>query len=1061
MSKNEMKSWVQSVGNVREGWLRELVESYELDWRAAIKKNQRGISLASSSIKDRVEELPDDQRQLAQSTIKSIDQYYRRTLDHQSKAEQATKVRRGGDVDDASHDIDEPTLAPDRPYDSKRSLGSDYETLLPGPEVESAEVETLDGVPSQESGFEPTLDGVSVGAVTSPRASAPADQPTAAVEDGANFSVGAKQVGAGARIVRGKHARKFEAAAPGTLIGDYRIEKVLGQGGMGVVYLATQQKLDRLVALKMILGSGEIRESLLERFDAEAKAIAKFQHENIVRIFETSEHAGMPFFSLEFIEGATLSDLLQDGPMAPIDAAGILAQVARGLQYAHDQNIIHRDIKPANVLLTNEGVPKVSDFGLAREIERDQSLSMDGAVVGTPGYMAPEQARGARDVGAAADIWGMGAMLYAMLTGRAPFVGSNPGESLMMLLRDEPVPPSRLRMKVPQDIETICLKCLEKDIEKRYETAEALAEDLERYTRGEPISARPISKTERVVRWCKRNPKIALPTGIAASLALALAVGGPLAAGTIYQQKEVVQETNQQLEATNTKLAQSEQEERAARELAQQNEVKAKQAEVVAVEAKELAQRNAESAQVGYKSAVDALKSLVFGVLRKLEDRPGMQDVREELLVTAREGLQRLDSTASDPTQNNILAAGTLRRLGDVNFETGRMPAAKECYGRCLEIVTALDAKGELPGRFHNLSTARDLHAQALKNLGELTDAQSEFKEALELRRQWLATEPNNEGVRQNVAATLGRLAFVEMDLGNLDEAESLFDESAEIRQAAFKDDRYSLGPKMEWLGAKWSLEKLRMRRGDLSKAATNLMPIAEGLETLAEANPFMLAVSWNAGLAHMDLARWSLYQGKTDVAAEAAEIAFSRLRQIRQSEKKNLRLDANFGQSLNLLISCRRYRDPLADEKELVNESIQVHEKLLTSSPSSLPLKMQLVLALATGGELEVAVAKLDELPALKQDTPSGWWECLASINNRLAQRLMDDEGKSDHYLDSAMKSLRRGIQSKQLNRSMVQMHPEWKILREQSEWSRLAENPQKESKNPAENWTAVPMPE
>jgi WD40 repeat protein len=313
----------------------------------------------------------------------------------------------------------------------------------------------------------------------------------------------------------------------------YEILDEVGRGGMGVVYRARHEGLNRLVALKMIRPGGDLEERA--RFKLEAEAVARLQHPNIVQIFEVGEADGRPYCALEFADGGSLAQKLAARPLPPREAARLVEALAGAMQLAHSRNIVHRDLKPANVLLTADGVPKITDFGLARHLDSDRGLTQTGAVVGTPSYMAPEQASGRRqDVGSAADVYALGAVLYECLTGRPPFQGATVLETLDQVRHQEPVPPSRLQPKTPRDLETICLKCLRKQPEQRYASAAALAEDLRRWQAGEPITARPVGRVERAVKWVRRNPVVA---GLLALLLLATASG----AGGIYLRYQEVQ----------------------------------------------------------------------------------------------------------------------------------------------------------------------------------------------------------------------------------------------------------------------------------------------------------------------------------------------------------------------------------------------------------------------------------------------------------------------------------------------------------------------------------------
>jgi serine/threonine-protein kinase len=333
-------------------------------------------------------------------------------------------------------------------------------------------------------------------------------------------------------------ARAFgdeSASRPPTIPG-YEVLEPLGRGGMGVVYKARQRSLNRVVALKLLPAATHTGPQPATRFRTEAQAIARLQHPNIVQVYEAGEHEAVPFYSMEYVSGLSLARVLRDGPLPLRRAAECLEQVARAVHYAHQQGVVHRDLKPANILLSfsgdpegsasdalpsgsplNEAVPKIVDFGLAKAFGVGPDVTATGQVVGTPAYMAPEQLRGTANVGPASDVYGLGAVLYAALTGRPPFRGDTVYVILSQVGEREPEPPRRLNPGVPRDLETICLKCLEKEPERRYPTAQAVADDLRRWLKGEAPLAQPAGAVERAARWGRRNR-------LAAALLLALVV---------------------------------------------------------------------------------------------------------------------------------------------------------------------------------------------------------------------------------------------------------------------------------------------------------------------------------------------------------------------------------------------------------------------------------------------------------------------------------------------------------------------------------------------------------
>jgi WD40 repeat protein len=327
--------------------------------------------------------------------------------------------------------------------------------------------------------------------------------------------------------------------------GGYELLAEIARGGMGVVYKARQTSLNRLVAIKMLLAGPFASPEFLARFRAEAETAAKLRHPNIVSILEVGQHEDLPYFSMEYVEGPNLAQLVQDGPLEPKRAAACVHTLAEAVQYAHSLGVLHRDLKPSNVLVDMFEQPRITDFGLAKQLSASEGsiltrqLTLTGQMLGSPAFMAPEQATGDTGrIGPACDIYSLGAVLYWLLTCRPPHLGSTLGETIRSVQEDEPVPPRRLNRAVPLDLETICLKCLEKEPSRRYATAKKLADDVGRFLADEPVHARPVSRTEKVWRWCRRKPALASLGASVLVLMVLLAVGALTAAFRINRERQ-------------------------------------------------------------------------------------------------------------------------------------------------------------------------------------------------------------------------------------------------------------------------------------------------------------------------------------------------------------------------------------------------------------------------------------------------------------------------------------------------------------------------------------------
>jgi serine/threonine-protein kinase len=516
-------------------------------------------------------------------------------------------------------------------------------------------------------------------------------------------------------------------------IAGYQILDELGRGGMGVVFRARHVALGRTVALKMIRAAHLASEAERQRFRIEAEAAAALDHPNIVPIYEVGECAGRLYYTMKLVEGGCLAQWLAQNVPKPHDAALIVAQAARAVGAAHGQGILHRDLKPANILIDRDGKPHITDFGLAKRIGVDCELTEPGALVGTPSYMSPEQAGGSgRGLTTASDVYSLGAILYRLITGRPPFRGDSVMQTLHDVRERTPDRPRSLDPTLHRDLETICLKCLEKPPERRYRSADSLAEDLARWLRGEPIAARAVGPIERAALWCRRNKLLA---GLSAALASALIVG--FAAVCIEWRRA---EANYRDATTQRELAQKILAgEQATNELLRlaKEQASADNAELLASNLRETAAR--QSAQGRGDLILDAIKRFYASVRQDvLLKEPRLELLRTRLLSSALEFCQKLPSVLASSGKDPIIQAELARALHNAATITawfGSRPGAIAAHRRALAIRQALAAggDGDRSGAQEELALSRLALGTLLEDLRQNDEAEARLLSASEI----------------------------------------------------------------------------------------------------------------------------------------------------------------------------------------------------------------------------------------------------------------------------------------------------------------------------------------
>ncbi|MFO0814561.1 MAG: protein kinase [Gemmatales bacterium] len=513
------------------------------------------------------------------------------------------------------------------------------------------------------------------------------------------------------------------------IIPGYEVLEHLGRGGMGRVFKARHLKLDRIDAIKMVAVGAD--ETVIQRLIEEAKAIAKLKHPNIAQVYDSGEVGGQPFYAMELLEGGTLSQKLAGKPISAREAAELVMTLARAVGYFHQQGILHRDLKPGNVLLTSKGELRIADFGLVKHLSGTNSQTQTGDVMGSPSYMAPEQATGqVKTLGPTVDVYALGAILYECLTGRPPFQTPEAVQTLMMVITLEPIPPRQLVPKLPKDINTICLKCLEKQPGKRYQRAEDLAEELRRFLEGEPIVARPVGRVEKAIKWCKRRP--AWAALIVAGLLTLLAFGlGYWKLNVTYVALEAAKEKSdfhfQQLNTTFQEL--------------------------------EAAKRESDLHLAGAGRFV----SNMLYYFDDLSTIPKTEVVREQVMLNMRELYRQLLSVRPSDLTSRAQYAETYQRAGDLERTVGKYDKAREHYNHSFNIYQEI-IKESLSQQYrsrllqllvvmanHERDAASELYPKYLGEAEKLAPELSKYAEDDYDAAMALTTYHNSQGQHQRM----------------------------------------------------------------------------------------------------------------------------------------------------------------------------------------------------------------------------------------------------------------------------------------------------------------------
>jgi serine/threonine-protein kinase len=785
--------------------------------------------------------------------------------------------------------------------------------------------------------------------------------------------------------------------------GDYEILEEIARGGMGVVYKARQKSLRRIVALKMLLAGRFASYDDVQRFRTEAEAVASLDHPSIVPIFEVGWREGRPYLCMKFLGGGSLAQKghdrtqkIEGGREGQKAIARQMIAIAGAVHYAHQHGILHRDLKPANILLDDQGQPHVSDFGLAKRQRTSPEtmaapLTHTGAIVGTPAYMAPEQASGQRGCTVAADVYGLGTILYELLTGRAPFKADSPLETLRLVLERDPERPSSYRRGIDRDLETICLKCLQKEPARRYASAAELAADLQRFVEGRPIHARPIGSLRRLFRWVRRQPVIA---GLTFAVAILL-LGGLGVVSWMWLESE-----RHRLQAERNY---------------QESERHRQEAERLLAES-----------DTNFRLADQAVKEFCLRVSDQLGQFPGTQRLRKALLESGITYLRGFLERRKDDPRLKLELADTWIRIGDLTKSIGRKTDAIDAYRQAIVLYTELQKAN--PEEIKHKRKLASLHRNLPPLLGRLDEGLAAAQETRRVYEHFLADHPDDRELLSGLAGALNDVSTRFSTQGDVQSALLLAQKAVDILERLVERYPRDRGIKHELTSTLNNLAVYQPRNATGWREALRLLTRMKGLneELVVEHNNSPVSRA-NLASACYNLAATLNNLGRTRESRDELQRCLDLREKIVQEEADVTRYQTEL--AYTLLESGRKQKADGQPETALATfeRSYRIYEGVHLLEPANLSYRHGMGMARFYAGELEWWAGQKAEAAEHLSEAR----KLLAVVVREDGENIIvrHDFGRTENYLGLTLANLGKVDQARtMLLDSVIHLRLAWK---------------------------------